>query len=122
AQPWRAGSTHRIAYRTHWQREALVNTARVVASYITPAAESKNLKRVTIDFNGDAAFVAKSVTPDVWANGGAISNIQVSALPEGRRLSFDFDPGASPVVELHAALADPASQQTETWLYRWTPE
>lgn len=122
AQPWRAGSTHRIAYRTHWQREALVNTARVAASYITPAAESKNLKRVTIDFNGDAAFVAKSVTPDVWANGGAISNIQVSALPEGRRLSFDFDPGASPVVELHAALADPASQQTETWLYRWTPE
>lgn len=122
AQPWRAGSTHKIAYRVHWQREAPVNTAKVVESSITPAPESKSLHRVAINFSGDAAFATKPLTPDVWANGGAISNIQISALPDGRRLSFDLDPGASPVVELHAALADSTSQQTETWLYRWTPE
>lgn len=122
AQPWRAGSTQKIAYRVHWQRDAPVNTAKVVESRITPAPESKGLQRIAISFSGDEAFATKPLNPDVWANGGVISNIQISPLPGGRRLSFDLDPGASPVVELHAALADSTSQKTETWLYRWTPE
>jgi glucans biosynthesis protein len=122
AEPWRAGSTQKIAYRVHWQRDAPVNTARVIESRIMAAPESKSLQRIAINFAGDAAFATKPLTPDVWANGGAISNVQIAPISGGRRLSFDLEPGSSPVVEIHAALADSTSQQTETWLYRWTPE
>jgi glucans biosynthesis protein len=124
AQPWRAGSVQRLAYRLHWTREAQPNAtvAKVVATHVGPAPESKRVQRIVIDFTGDAAFAAKDLSPDVWSTAGAISNIQISALPAGRRLSFDLDPGAAQVVELHAALADKISQQTETWLFRWTPE
>ncbi len=122
AQPWRTGSTQKIAYRVHWQRDAPVNTAKVVESRIMTAPGDASLQNIAINFAGDAAFAAKPLTPDVWANGGTISNIQIAPISGGHRLSFDLAPGSSPVVELHAALADSTSQQTETWLYRWTPE
>lgn len=122
AQPWRAGSTQKIAYRVHWQKDAPVNTAKVVESRIQTANNDKTIQNIAINFAGDTAFATKPLTPDVWANGGTISNIQIAPIAGGRRLSFDLAPGSSPVVELHAALADSTSQQTETWLYRWTPE
>jgi glucan biosynthesis protein len=59
----------------------------------------------------------------VWATSGVLSNIHVTSDADALvRLTFDLEPGASPVIELHAALANSTSQQTETWLFRWTPE
>jgi glucans biosynthesis protein len=122
--PWRAGAVERFAYRLHWMRDASrdARLAQVATSEIGLAPESRTLYRVVVDFAGDAAFAARDLTPDVWSTHGAISNIGQSGLPNGRRLSFDLEPGGAPAIELHAALADTHSQQTETWLFRWTPE
>ena len=50
-----------------------------------------------------------------------ISGVAHGAL--GRvRLAFDFDSKNAPAIDLHAALRNATSQQTETWLFRWTPE
>ena len=96
--------------------------ARVVSTEILPVPESRRLQRINIDFSGQPGFAEKDLKPDVWSTAGALSNIRMTREDEVVRLSFDLDPGASPVVELHAALADSSSQQTETWLFRWTPE
>ena len=70
-----------------------------------------------------SGFAAKDLRPDVWATSGVLSNIQITSDADALvRLTFDLEPGASPVIELHAALANSTSQQTETWLFRWTPE
>jgi glucans biosynthesis protein len=124
ASPWRAGSVQRLSYRLHWGRDVQPNggVAKVAATHVGLAPESTRVQRIVIDYSADAAFAMKQLTPDVWSTSGKISNIQLSALPTSQRLSFDLDPGASQVVELHAALADSFSQQTETWLFRWTPE
>ena len=124
ADIWRAGSVQRLAYRLHWtdasQKAAI---ARVVSTRIERAPESKRLQRITIEFAGQSGFAIKDLRPDVWATSGVISNIQIIPGANTRvQLSFDLEPGASPVIELHAALADSNSQQTETWLFRWTPE
>ena len=124
AEAWRAGSTQRIAYRLHWTDHAQkADIARVTSTRIERAPESKRLQRITVDFTGQSGFAIKDLRSDVWATSGVISNIQIIPGADTRvRLSFDLEPGASPLIELHAALADSNSQQTETWLFRWTPE
>lgn len=124
AETWRAGSVQRLAYRLHWSDAAPRSaTARVIATQVAPAPESTRLYRFVIDFEGAPGFAAKTLIPDVWSTSGAISNIHVTGDAATRaRLSFDLDPGKSAAIELHAALAGPLSQQTETWLFRWTPE
>lgn len=124
AAPWPAGSVQRLAYTLCWgDKPSLTDSARVIATNIALAPESRTLQRISIDFSGPASFGTKQLRPDVWSTSGAISNIQVTPVANDRvRLSFDLDPGKSAVIEMHAALADSHSQQTETWLFRWTPE
>ncbi len=124
AKAWGAGSVQRLAYRIRWgEPPADPGVARVVSTQIALAPESRSLQRISIDFAGAPGFASKSLRPDVWSTAGLVSNIRTRLLaPERVRLSFDLDPGMSAVIELHAALADPHSQQTETWLFRWTPE
>ncbi len=123
AEAWRAGSVQRLTYRLHWTNAPqAMPVARVVSTEILPVPESRRLQRINIDFSGQPGFAEKDLKPDVWSTAGALSNIRMTREDEVVRLSFDLDPGASPVVELHAALADSSSQQTETWLFRWTPE
>ncbi|MDP3494409.1 MAG: glucan biosynthesis protein [Hyphomonadaceae bacterium] len=121
---WRAGSVQRLAYRLHWtDAPPQAAIARVMSTRIERAPEGTRLQRITIDFAGQPGFASKDLRPDVWATSGVISNIQIIPGADTRvLLSFDLEPGASPVIELHAALADSNSQQTETWLFRWTPE
>ena len=81
------------------------------------------LHRFAIDFLSDADAAAPLLHPDVWSAGGVISNISLTSEAGGiARLIFDLDPGAAQQIELHAALTDDSQQQTETWLFRWTPE
>ena len=121
---WRAGSTQRLAYRLHWtDQPQKAGIARVTSTLMERAPESRRLQRITVDFTGQPGFAAMDLRPDVWATSGVISNIRIIPDTDTRvRLSFDLEPGAAPVIELHAALADFNSQQTETWLFRWTPE
>jgi glucan biosynthesis protein len=45
-----------------------------------------------------------------------------SGAPDRVRPAFGFDPKNATAIDLHAALRNETSQQTETWLFRWTPE
>jgi glucans biosynthesis protein len=123
--PWRAGTVQQLSYRLHWGADPQPSSAlaKVTATHVSALPQNASAKRVTIDFAGSAAFAnAKLLKPDVWSTAGVVSNIQISSLPHGQRLTFDLDPGSAQAIELHAALADDTSQQTETWLFRWTPE
>ncbi len=124
AAAWRAGSVQRLAYRLAWSATPAPSTiARVIATDVALAPESQSLQRISIDFAGAPDFATKPLRPDVWSTSGVLSNISVTLLADDRaRVCFDLDPGKSAVIELHAALADSRSQQTETWLFRWTPE
>lgn len=129
AQPWRAGETYSIAYRLHWSDgPAPTHLARVISTEVGLAPETDRLRRFDIGFESAALIPAGAITPDVWSAGGKLSNIRVARDGEHRlRLRFDLEPGAAPVVELHAALTQTVaggetSQLTETWLFRWTPE
>lgn len=124
AQPWRAGEVYRIAYRLHWSdASTATGVARVISTEVGMAPETDRLRRFDIAFEADAALPAGVLKPDVWSAGGQLSNIRVARDGERRlRLRFDLEPGAAPVVELHAAIGGETSQLTETWLFRWTPE
>lgn len=133
AEGWRAGEVRRIAYRLRWGEDiSAAGPARVMATRIGLAPESKGLYRFEIDFRGDA-LAAQELATDLWATTGDISNVRLTRRgARDVRLAFDLAPGGAPAVELHAALlrpqADPTqsqltqSQLTETWLFRWTPE
>jgi len=129
ADAWRAGEVQSFAYRLHWASHVQAPaTGRVVATQVAElaavdAASETAAQRFTISFSGDTDLAATALRPDVWSTGGAISNISLTTEAGGiARLTFDLDPGAEQQIELHAALTDEFHQQTETWLFRWTPE
>lgn len=129
AQPWLAGATYSFAYRLHWSgAQASTSLARVVATEVGLAPETDRVRRFDLTFEADTPIPDGALKPDVWSAGGRLSNIRVARDGERRaRLRFDLEPGAAPVVELHAALthggmSGQTSQLTETWLFRWTPE
>lgn len=128
ADPWRAGGVQRFAYRLHWTSNVEPSfPGRVVSTQIEKLPDAGPdevaLHRFAIDFLSDADAAAPLLHPDVWSAGGVISNVSVTNEAGGiARLVFDLDPGAEQQIELHAALTDTSRQQTETWLFRWTPE
>lgn len=124
SRPWAAGEVHTIAYRLRWAAApAEDGPARVTATRIAAAPESRDLRRILIDFEGAALAGVDALTPDIWATAGEISNVRLARTGTGAaRLSFDLDPGGAPVAELHAALTGATPHLTETWLFRWTPE
>lgn len=123
ARPWIAGEVHTIAYRLRWAAApAEDGPARVVATHIGAAPESRDIRRIVIDFKG-AALSGAEVSPDLWSTAGEISNVRLTRTgATAARLSFDLEPGGAPVAELHAALTGATPHLTETWLFRWTPE
>lgn len=124
AQMWRAGETYSIAYRLRWSDDpAPTHLARVISTEVGLAPETDCVRRFDLAFESDAFIPAGALKPDVWSTGGELSNIRVARDGDHRlRLRFDLEPGAAPVVELHAAIGGETSQLTETWLFRWTPE
>ena len=128
ADAWRAGGVQRFAYRLRWTCNPEPSfPGRVVSTQIEKLPDAGPdevaLHRFAIDFLSDADAAAPLLHPDVWSAGGVISNISLTNEAGGiARLVFDLDPGAEQQIELHAALTDNSRQQTETWLFRWTPE
>ena len=95
--------------------------ARVVASRSGATPNTPQSRRFVVDFANAPGL--GSATADVWASAGEVHDVHiVTTDPGGRRIAFDLDPKGAPLVELRAALVDGGVQQSETWLFRWTPD
>jgi glucans biosynthesis protein len=127
AQPWRAGQTIKLGYKLHFTSASpgRAPIARVVSTRTGASPHARNLRRFVIDFAAEgASTLSPASLPDVGGSAGAISNATVAdgGAPGRVRLTFDLDPKGATAIDLHAALRNETSQQTETWLFRWTPE
>ncbi|WP_410482358.1 glucan biosynthesis protein [Ovoidimarina sediminis] len=120
-----SGMAHRFSYQMSWGGEP--PRPRAVAPVLNTRIggnfdRSKTL--VVIDFadhpnlRGDIDTLVKHVS----SNRGKVSDGVLKQNPEtgGLRLTFSFDPGKAPAVELRAQLVRDGRSQTEVWLYRWT--
>jgi glucans biosynthesis protein len=126
-QPWRAGEVIKLGYKLHFTAEppGRAPIARIAATRVGASPYEKNLRRFVIDFEGGAASaISPASLADVGGSAGEISNLHVvdGGAPGRVRLTFDLDPKGATAIDLHAALCNETSQQTETWLFRWTPE
>ena len=125
ATPLSPGQEHRFDYRLHWceQRSWKPELATVADTMIGAAPEQR--RRVIIDFQGDAIKnlgAESNIAPDVWSNGGKVSNPVAHPVPAtgGWRIGFELETAGAQAVELHARLVRGTQPVSETWLYRWT--
>ncbi|MEP7209332.1 MAG: glucan biosynthesis protein G [Alphaproteobacteria bacterium] len=122
-EAWEPGTPQKLSYRLVWSGAHGPETpvARVVASRSGATPNSPLTRRFVIDFANAPGLGA--ATADVWASVGEVRDVHIETTDQGgRRVSFDLDPKGAPLVELRAALVDGGVQQSETWLFRWTPD
>lgn len=122
-QSWEPGAPQKLSYRLTWSGDPGPETplTRVVASRSGAVPGDPQIRRFVIDFAN--APGAGSAVADVWASAGEVRGVHMATTEQGaRRLSFDLDPKGAQLVELRAALMDGGIQQSETWLFRWTPD
>jgi glucans biosynthesis protein len=122
--PWEPGTPQKFAYRLVWSGGPGPDSpvAHIIASRQGAAPlQPQGTRRFVIDYANAPGL--GSATADVWASTGEVRNVHVETTDQGgRRVSFDLDPKGAPLVELRAALVDSGVQQSETWLFRWTPD
>jgi glucans biosynthesis protein len=122
-EAWEPGAPQKLSYRLIWSGGAGpdVPVARIIATRSGATPNAPQTRRFVIDF-ANAPGLA-STTADVWASTGEVRDVHIESTDQGgRRVSFDLDPKGAPLVELRAALMDGGVQQSETWLFRWTPD
>ncbi|MBB4659519.1 glucan biosynthesis protein [Parvularcula dongshanensis] len=125
AEPWRAGSEVRVAYRMSWGATAPVvaPVADVTATRTGRALNSRN-QMFAIDFDTQGLGAVGPLRASVTSSQGEILNPVLVANPHtgGHRLSFEIAPGDAQIAELRAQLlAGNGDTASETWLYRWRP-
>jgi glucans biosynthesis protein len=122
-EAWEPGTPQKLSYRLIWSGGAGPDTpvARLLATRSGATPNSPQTRRFVIDFaNAPGLGSAKA---DVWASAGEVRDVHIETTDQGgRRVSFDLDPKGAPLIELRAALVDGGVQQSETWLFRWTPD
>jgi hypothetical protein len=72
---------------------------------------------------GFAAALVSATAVAGWTMPAAMpSPVWITTYPTRDSIRFDFNSRNATALDLHAALLNAPSQQTETWLFRWTPE
>ncbi len=122
--PIPAGKPYTLSYTLYWSDNPPFrpSLAQVRSTRIGDASTAHE-RIVVIDYTPEAPSADASPPQGVvTASPGTVSNIVVQPNPHtgGWRLSFDLDPGSSPLVELRAQLERNDTPVSETWLYRWT--
>jgi glucans biosynthesis protein len=117
------GRPYEMAYRLHWSGNGFSDAvvAKVIASRSGRHPDMPAIRKFIVDYSGDVDL--STAVPEVWASSGEVRNITL--MPgdgNGRRLSFDLDPKGSRIVELRGSLKVNGVPQSETWLFRWTPD
>ncbi len=121
AEPLRAQSEHRFAYRLTWTRAMpLAGTdMRILQSRSGREHDHPGTRRFVIDFDGERA----GLVPDISATDGELSGVSLFALPgsRGMRLTFLYMPGSIESADLRLVLRDQETVAVSpVWLYRWT--
>jgi glucans biosynthesis protein len=122
-EAWQPGAPQKLSYRLVWSGGHGPETpvSRIVASRSGATPNAPQARRFVIDFANAPGL--GSATADVWASTGEVRDVHIETTDQGgRRVAFDLDPKGAPLVELRAALVDGGVQQSETWLFRWTPD
>ncbi len=103
---------------------------KVVATRFGPvmngATAVPGMRLVLIDFTGgdlDSLLPAQPVRADVWADGGAVSDVTVQRIPENGhwRVTMEVKPSGDQPVDMRCYLKLYGEALTETWTYQWTP-
>lgn len=123
--PIPAGKLYTLSYNLVWSDNPPFrpSLAEVESTRIGAAGTGRG-RIIVIDYAPEAPSADATVQPAgvVTASAGTVSNVVVQPNPHtgGWRLSFNLDPGSSPLVELRALLQRAGTPISETWLYRWT--
>jgi len=113
-----------VTYRLHWgdERPGTPPLARFVKARI--GAGPDNSRLFVLDLVGDNLKGAKveDAKADLAADKGKISNVVIQPNPAtgGWRVSFRFEAGKEPTVELRGRLMAGETPLSEVWVYRWT--
>ncbi len=122
-EAWQPGTPQKMSYKLVWSGGPgqAMPVARVLASRSGAVPGSPQVRRFVVDF-ADTPGIDTAIA-DVWGSAGEVRNVRLEDGEQGgRRLVFDLDPQGAPLVELRAALMGGGVQQSETWLFRWTPD
>ena len=123
AQPWRAGSVQKLAYRMYWgaapspatQSFTIAQTRTGRGGPVHAPSDDSRMYAVTFAGTADTTGIAADVT----TKGGVIGSTLLTSAPGGLRLTFELTPGSAPVAEMRARLKRGDEVVSETWLNRW---
>jgi len=117
----KAGQEFAAAYRLRWTASGAepADLGRVTDSREGQGAE-QTWRRYAIDFVGTMPPVAAVKVVATTSAGRLVAPIlRPNPVTGGYSVTFDLDPGNSPLCELRVQLTDGAKPVSETWLYRW---
>lgn len=131
AQPLPAGRAHNFTYTLSWPDDTPLGLGRA-----TVTASRSGLINGPLRKNGTIQFVVDFESPvrfgtdelpvaKLVASAGAVSATVVQRqphIPNGLRVSFNFDPKGAALAEFRLQLAVNDKTVSESWLYRWTKE
>lgn len=117
------GGPWRFAYRMRWT-DAVRPRSGVLVVKSTRAGLSldRNRRLFVIDFAAAEEVTPRGLTMEVSTSSGEIVHpVLHEKQPEDAiRVTFELEPGDSPVSELRLRLLQDGKAVSETWLYRWT--
>lgn len=121
--PLRAGSEQRFTYRLNWGADIFAMPRLAHVSQMR-AGGSKDQLVFVLDFAGESLHgldAASHVDVTVLSSSGVLKKgySGPNGLPDGWRVSLEFDPQEVHAADLRCALSSQAGPLTETWLYRW---
>jgi glucans biosynthesis protein len=132
----KAGSSHRLRYRLHWQAEEPFKTdlARCVATRIgrggEPAQRLPGVHKFEVEFKGgalDRLAPGATVEAVLTVARGTISNVISEVVPNGvaghwyTRFDFGLPEKDTDAVDIRLFLRSGKQTLTETWLYQYHP-
>ena len=121
--PLRAGSETRFTYRLNWG-EDVSPPSRLARVAQMRTGGSKDQRIFVLDLAGDSLRGLDPAAQIVLALASSAGVLKQgysgpNGLPDGWRVSLEFDPQGAHVADLRCTLSGPAGPLAETWLYRW---
>ncbi len=126
--PMVAGQEISIAYRQFWCWQVPEQPPIGMVTSTRIGRTGSKRRHFAVDFSSPN-FVPDQKPENLTIklsnnNLGIITGVRTIYYPERKtvRVTFDLDPGNETLIELRLLLETAGKPETETWLYRWTPQ